>query len=50
MLIKQMSPMPMTTSVIAIMLRKEGGGGEFYCEARLLYETNRRALGTGDMV
>ena len=49
MLIKQMRPMPMTTSVIAIMLRK-GGGGEFYCEARLLYETNRRALGTGDMV
>ena len=37
MLIKQMSPIAMTTSVIAIMLRWVGGGGG---------AANRRALGT----
>ena len=38
MLIKQMSPIAMTTSVIAIMLRWVGGGGGG--------AANRRALGT----
>ena len=37
--IKQMNPMAMTASVVAIMLRRVGKGG-FFCEARLLFEAN----------